>query len=241
MVEIAIAIAVVAFALVAIIGVLPTGFQVQKLNRENTIINQDGTLWLEAIRSGSLGLDYLTNHVDIIQIVSRSTGTVRTNNYPIGGSIRTGQEIVGLLSVPRFTPNGNGHWTNTVRAFVRAISGMAAEKTRKNDFAFSYRLTSELSPLDPQGGIRTNWNELNLPAPEKALRQALFRRALAFGENAYDLRLNLDWPVYVNKDGLQVGANRRTFRTIVSGRRASLTTNNLTLHFLQPSHYVFVP
>ncbi|MCZ7639230.1 MAG: prepilin-type N-terminal cleavage/methylation domain-containing protein [Verrucomicrobia bacterium] len=55
MVEIAISIAIVAFALVAIIGVLPTGFDVQRRNRENTIINQEGSLWLEAIRSGAWG------------------------------------------------------------------------------------------------------------------------------------------------------------------------------------------
>ncbi|MHB1309622.1 MAG: hypothetical protein ACYC23_21335, partial [Limisphaerales bacterium] len=57
MVEIAICIAVVAFALVAIVGVLPTGFMAQKQNREETIVNQDGNLWLEAIRGGAIGLD----------------------------------------------------------------------------------------------------------------------------------------------------------------------------------------
>ena len=57
MVEIAIAIAVIGFALVAIIGVLPTGLQVQRDNREETIINQDGTYWLQAIRNGAAGSD----------------------------------------------------------------------------------------------------------------------------------------------------------------------------------------
>jgi hypothetical protein len=68
MVEIAISIAIVAFALVAIIGVLPTGFDVQRQNRENTIINQEGNLWLGARWSGAWGLDYLTNHVDVINV-----------------------------------------------------------------------------------------------------------------------------------------------------------------------------
>jgi len=43
MVEIAIALAVIAFALVAIIGVLPIGMNVQRDNRAETIINQDAT------------------------------------------------------------------------------------------------------------------------------------------------------------------------------------------------------
>lgn len=52
MVEIAIALGVIAFALVAIIGILPAGLQVQKDNREETIINQDARVLLEAIKSG---------------------------------------------------------------------------------------------------------------------------------------------------------------------------------------------
>src|SRR5947208_3846568 len=66
MVEIALCLGVIAIALVAIIGVLPTGVRVQRDNREDTIINQEGLFLLEAIRSGSRGLDYLTNYFDTI-------------------------------------------------------------------------------------------------------------------------------------------------------------------------------
>jgi len=65
---IALCLGVIAFALVAIIGVLPTGIRVQKDNREDTIINQEGLLLVEAIRSGSRGLDYLTNYFDTITV-----------------------------------------------------------------------------------------------------------------------------------------------------------------------------
>ena len=44
MVEIAICLAIIGIALVAIIGVLPLGINVQKDNREETIINQDATV-----------------------------------------------------------------------------------------------------------------------------------------------------------------------------------------------------
>src|SRR2546426_366578 len=63
MVEIAISLAVIGFALVAIIGVLPTGMTVQRENREETIINQDATYFAEALRNGAHGLDDLTNFV----------------------------------------------------------------------------------------------------------------------------------------------------------------------------------
>ena len=52
MAEIAIALGVIAFALIAIVGILPSGLQVQRDNREETIINQDARLLLAAIRSG---------------------------------------------------------------------------------------------------------------------------------------------------------------------------------------------
>ena len=70
MVEIALSIAIVAFAMVAIIGIMPTGFEAQRLNRGKTIINQDGAYLLETIRSGALGLDALTNFVDSIVITN---------------------------------------------------------------------------------------------------------------------------------------------------------------------------
>src|SRR6185295_11838839 len=63
MVEIAISLAIIAFALVAIIGVLPLGLDVQKENRQETIINQDAGYFMDAIRNGARGLDDLTNYV----------------------------------------------------------------------------------------------------------------------------------------------------------------------------------
>src|SRR3989440_390853 len=83
MVEIALCLGVIAFALVAIIGVLPTGIRVQRDNREDTVINQEGLLWVEAIRSGSRGLDYLTNYVDTITISNRgSANSVKVYTSP---------------------------------------------------------------------------------------------------------------------------------------------------------------
>src|SRR5271154_7452383 len=63
MVEIAISLAIIGIALVAIIGVLPLGMNVQRDNREATVINQDATYFIEAIRGGAQGLNDLTNYV----------------------------------------------------------------------------------------------------------------------------------------------------------------------------------
>lgn len=91
MVEIALCLGVIAFALVAIIGVMPTGLRVQQENRDDTILNADGTVLVEAIRSGclgidtnalvyfdqrlfSFGLDSLTNHVLAVMVTNQFDG-----------------------------------------------------------------------------------------------------------------------------------------------------------------------
>src|SRR6202167_2126854 len=84
MIEIATAIGVIGFALVAIIGILPAGMNVQKDNSEDTLIAQDAAYFMDAIRNGATvvrvsrntlevtnsarSLDYLTNYVQTIQI-----------------------------------------------------------------------------------------------------------------------------------------------------------------------------
>jgi type II secretory pathway pseudopilin PulG len=55
MVEIALALAVIGFALVAIVGVLPLGLEVQKQNREDTIIDHKANYLLDGLRTGSRG------------------------------------------------------------------------------------------------------------------------------------------------------------------------------------------
>jgi len=179
MVEIALCIAIVAFALVAIIGVLPTGMRVQKDNREDTVINQDGTYWLEAIRSGALGLDDLTNYVDLITINRYWPGGGGTEQYVYGdgrivngtNTFPRGSNVIGLLSTPKYVYDADGRLiVSEVTAFVRSLSGTADLKpdpgkkqtvmirasTKEQpvevsvkDMAFKYRLRSEIVPFEP--------------------------------------------------------------------------------------------
>ena len=147
MIEIALCLAVIGFALVAIIGILPTGMQVQKENREDTLINQDGTYLMEAIRNGDQALDDLTNYVDTITV----NGKINT----FGNGFTDGREIIGLLSTPADA---------NVRAVIRCISGSAAEKANTadmKDFAFRYELKVEISPFGTSGD-RTSPDLLSL-------------------------------------------------------------------------------
>ena len=176
MVEIAVCLAIIAFALVAIIGVLPMGLGVQKENREETIINQDAGYFMDAIRSGARGLDDLTNYVFAITnywtAYNGLNGSVTGAGYdgysysnsvvtslppvPSTFSLTNGSRIIGLLSTPTFTPvppSGSvNYYSNYVVAFVRALSGPAVEKFPQNnpitlDMAFGYRMICQNEPV----------------------------------------------------------------------------------------------
>src|SRR3954468_18416693 len=98
MVEIAFSLAIVAFALVAIMGVLPTGMTVQRDNREDTLINNDAAFWTETLRGGSQGSDDLTDYVEEILIENADGKTRLTNSFSTGSQIYSAEQIVGLLS-----------------------------------------------------------------------------------------------------------------------------------------------
>lgn len=121
MMEIAISLAIIGIALVAIIGVLPIGMNVQQDVRQQTIIGQDANVLMEAIRNGSLGLDDLTNYVYAITNYwqqygpggvpgpSGVNGYSYTHalqngfNYPLAGKpLTNGANIIGLLSTPEY-------------------------------------------------------------------------------------------------------------------------------------------
>lgn len=158
LVEIALSLAIIGFALVAIIGALPFGLNVQKENRQETAVVQDANYFLDAIRSGARGLDDLTNYVDSItnyvtdyQVLNEQTNilnnpapdifgytftgaAINKNNAP-QNVITNGERIVGLLSTPKIIPNfeaGNpipvNFRSNYVIAYIRSLSGPAIDK-----------------------------------------------------------------------------------------------------------------
>ncbi len=122
MIEIAISLAVIAFALVAIIGILPTGLQISKDSREESIINQDGAYLLEALRNGAQGMVDLSTYCDAV-----------SSNGPGQPS----DKIVSMLSA-----------RGTKVAVFRAINGPAANRVADKDLAFRYEVTVEVQPVD---------------------------------------------------------------------------------------------
>ena len=234
MVEIAICLAIIGLALVAIIGVLPLGMNVQRDNREETVINQDATVLMESIRNGvKTGWD-LTNYVYTITNIwtqFSSPSTVKAtgvNWYNYDGSsifgnpqtfgLNNNARIIGLLSTPEYTmtdgvtPTNNlfsGGYSNHVFAYVRAMSGPAVEKPPQNNSimigdSFAYRVLAVNAP------VASDTNLLAL-----STFQNEFNRQLQ--ANLHELRLTFAWPVRPNGKLGSDGPLPQTQRTMVAG------------------------
>src|SRR6185295_15695031 len=144
LIEIAISLAIIAFALVAIIGVLPIWLNVQRDNREETVVNHDASMLMDLIRSGSRGSDDLTNYVIAIfnywdhydDVTNRDTpkglspDIYTPTNAIVGGNplptfkLDSGARILGLMSMPKRIP---GDYTapfrsNHIVVFMRSLS-----------------------------------------------------------------------------------------------------------------------
>lgn len=222
MVEIALCLAIIGFALVAILGVLPAGMKVQQENREDTGVTQDGTYLLEAIRSGAKGSDLLTNYVEAVILANPGLPTLTfTNSVNPGPHERliSGEQIIGLLSTPKTT-------NTTVTIYMKGISGTAGRQGKESDdFALRYWIRSDVVPFGntlPQLSLNqvTNWNEL-------------FQRS-ALSSNLYDVRLTFRWPLYMREGKWDVGRGERVFRTMVSG---SVKAGPAPFYFLAPHTY----
>ncbi len=206
MIEIAIALGVIAFALVAIVGILPIGLNIQRDNRAETIINQDAIYWMEALRGGAQqGADDLTNYVDKITI----NGTKFYNSFliprtfpppsPPDSTFSTGREIIGLLSTPNAGSNG-------VEAVVRTISGAGTEKATQaeswdgQELAVRYLLIARVLTVDTN--LMLDFNSMVGGAPAEQLDVTLL-----------DLQLRFQWPVVGSSTR---GTRRKTYRSMAS-------------------------
>jgi type II secretory pathway pseudopilin PulG len=238
MIEIAICLAIIGFALVAIIGVLPYGMNTQRDNRQETLIGQDASMLLETIRSGSHGADDLTNYVYAIANTGQSVGYLNpvlagqmnfigANSFPSitqwSSILTNGANIIGLLSTPEFFNNGA---SNHIIAYVRAMSGLAAEKPPQDNAimvgdTFAYRLLCVNAPI----AVDTN---------------ALQGYNLRLYDNQRELRLTFQWPLLPNNkaDLNNVGYGRQTFRATIGGQLAADTNG---FYFYQPQSFNQAP
>lgn len=198
MVEVALSLAIVAFAMVAIIGVMPMGLNVQKENREETIISQDAAVLIEAIRGGNSSANLTAISTACMQMQGLVTALAVGSNSPA-------LDIVRRLSIPRWDTS---YTTNLVQAHFRAMSGNLGDTASAGtQMAFSYVVTSEVTnftanPTMPTNGVGYLTN------------------------NLYEVKLTFQWPVYDGAPGVfptRVGEKRLVVRTFISGQLARET------------------
>lgn len=256
MIEVALCLAIIGFALVSILAVLPLGMNSQQATRQQTIISQDATMFLEAIRGGARGMDDLTNYVLAITNYCQSytskgvPGILHTAGYTFdsaafdltaepGRVLTNGARIIGLMSTPEFTDGIGGpplssivnmaYVSNRVYACVRAFSGVAADKPPQNN--------------DIMRGTSFSYRMLCVNAPVAAApavmagigtNYAVFDHQLA--ANLRELRLMFLWPVLPN---FSVGLNHehQNFRADVAGGMSLTNDNGLSLYFFEPQSF----
>ncbi len=234
MVEIAISLAVVSFALVAIVGVLPTGLQVQRDNREETLVNADGAYLMEALRNGEDRLGLLRDSVYYVSVnFKNGTREQFINDQPRAEDRYDGQRLIGLLGTPRSSsPQG----VSNVVAWVRALSGTAIDRDPDaRDLAFRYQLVTEIQPFMGFPPGLTNRLSTNELARLNQLQSGL-----------HEVRLTFRWPLFNDNvqapQNVRVGTRRRTFRALVGGSQLFYPTNfagggDHLVYYLQPSTY----
>ena len=178
MVELALCIGIIAFAMVAIMGVLPIGMNVQKQNREDTIIDQEGPQWINILRNGQVGWGDLTNSLDYVLVehtpISRSAGGggggrevygFRGPFFPSSEAVlppnvvlESAEQLVSLLSIPKFEADSGVVYSNRITAVVRAMAGAQNSQVRltaanprpsdqQTEDAFRYQMEVEIVPV----------------------------------------------------------------------------------------------
>jgi prepilin-type N-terminal cleavage/methylation domain-containing protein len=257
MMEIAISLAIIGIALVAIIGVLPIGMNVQQDNRQETVIGQDASVLMEDIRNGALGGYDLTNYV---YAITNSWAEFKGNNVSFGvygytyaasppltatpplpgGPLTNGANIIGLLSTPELmAPNGNpttdiylpDFYSNHVVAYVYSISGPAYEKPpQDNNLMQQSSFGYRIYCVNTSEAVDTNiFNTTIYPnGPTNYVQQMLAA--------VHEVRLTFEWPQLANGN---LGSGRQTFRTLVAGQLVHQPLPNGGPVFYNPNLYVY--
>jgi prepilin-type N-terminal cleavage/methylation domain-containing protein len=190
--------------------------------------------------------------------------------------LNSGSNILSLLSTPEFTDtNGapipsliEGGVSNHVVAYVRAMSGLAAEKPpQTNDImqgdAFSYRILCVNSPISmdlppawqgaylegatvyhnmKQWVATNNATATDEPGTTIVVPSSWARNSTFSDQLAFgqrEVRLRFLWPQLPNGN---LGGSFQSFRTTVGGQLATnISFNGQLLYFYQPQSFVRLP
>jgi type II secretory pathway pseudopilin PulG len=263
MIEIALCLAIIGFALVSILLVLPSGMNTQRDTREETIIGQDASELMEAIKSGARGMDDLTNYVYAItnnygfynalgNLVSSHQDGYTYNQASINRGadapymyLTNGLRIIGLLSTPEYTlgnnfGNGGVPISSTLNTFYTSNHIVAYVRSFSGLAADKPPQNNQIMQEDT-----FSYRVLVVNAPmavdTNAFANSAYARELAGGMR--ELRLLFSWPQEPNGN---VGGFRQTFRETIAGQL--IVTNYInyfpginSLYFYQSQSFTNAP
>jgi type II secretory pathway pseudopilin PulG len=251
MIEIALCLAIIGFALISILLVLPSGMNTQRDTREETIIGQDASMLMETIKSGSRGDDDLTNYVYAItnyygfyNLQGQYQGPIHVDGYTYsqasinGGPdvpsmhLTNGLRIIGLLSTPEYTQgniSGPGgvpitSTFNTLNTFYTSNHVVAYVRSFSGLAADKPPQNNQLMQEDT-----FSYRLLVVNAPmavdTNVFSNSSFARELA--GNMRELRLLFEWPQEPNGN---VGGFRQAFRSTIAGQLIVTNYDTIPLH-----------
>lgn len=232
MIEIAICLAIIGFALIGIIAALPLGMNTQRDNRQDTLIGQDANLLIELIRSGSRGADDLTNYVIAVTNWvdlydgqgSRVKGytnyytpyQARQFDYPLPErALTNGANIIGLLSTPEFYTNTYG----TISSF-HPLPNVYQGGYSNRVVVYIRSISGLAAEKPPQNNdiMRDDAFTYRVVVVNAPVAQDSNTVYQAYNQNLREamreLRMTFLWPFYPNG---RTGPGRQTFRTSIAG------------------------
>jgi len=262
MMEVAISLAIIGIALVAIIGVLPIGMNVQQDNRQETVIGQDAGVLMEDIRNGVLGSDELTSYVYAItnswmefdpnkntvlqQGVNGYTFAAASSSPPgiypfvdttLVSPLTNGVNIVGLMSTPEFTDTFGNPTANIY----------TADYFSNHVVAYVYSISGPAYEKPPQDNALMQQGSFGYRVYCVNTTEAVNTNIFYTGVPNYnaqmlsavhELRMTFLWPQFPNGN---LGSGRHTFRTLVAGQLVRLPGPNGGHVVYNPNLYVYQP
>ncbi|MEE2715589.1 MAG: hypothetical protein VYD34_06250 [Verrucomicrobiota bacterium] len=228
--EVVLAVAVVAFGLIAVLGVLPVGLNTTRDNRDETIIIQDVEFWMNGMRGGRLSMDAL-NNVEWVEVtVTHSDDSNKTYRadyatvmndssvfefdgmVPVfpNGEEGAREEYVGILKQASWRadvlgwlsiPESNGTGTGAVTYFKRAkIRPLGAT------------LMNQVRGAKDEEGVYVH------DGGDLTFSYLLESRIVKVAENFWKIELKASWPIIEEKVNPQTkklevktGPGKRTF------------------------------
>lgn len=220
--EVVLAVAVVAFGLVAVLGVLPVGLNTTRDNRDETMIVQDVEFWMNGIRGGRLSMDALNNveWVELTELSGDSNRTYRAD-YATISSDYEGFELGGLL------PVFPGPDAQLERA--KYIGQLKQAGWRKDVLGWlsipgaEYIKRAKIRPL---GGTQMNYLNSAKNKEDQYISEAgdltftylLETRITLLPQDIWEIRLRAQWPIIEEKFNpetakmeVKTGPGERTF------------------------------